>query len=440
MSVPAMTSPHSLEHEQSVLGGLLLNPDSIDRITLDGAEFYFDCHKTIFDAIRAILSAGDPLDVLILAERLEREGTLEKVGGLAYLGALMQNTPSAANINHYSRTVQHKAIERRLLAVSEDIRVLALSHKEAPSKIIEAQDLMQAMSESCQSDRQFFLLEDVLKRAVEGIDERFHRDGEIMGLPTGFTDLDQKTCGLQRGDLILVAGRPGMGKTAFSLNIGENMAAAGGKGAVFSLEMGSEQLVNRMISGVGRIDSQRLRSGKLQDEDWGKLTYAVSKLMEMSIWIDETPGATPADIRAGVRKAKRSMGGLDWIIVDYLQLMGSGSNKSEHRAMELSEISRALKSLAKEFNVPVIALSQLNRSLEQRPNKRPVMSDLRESGALEQDADVILFIYRDEVYNEDSQDKGTAEIIIAKQRNGPIGTVRLAYMGEFTRFGNFARY
>ena len=436
----AVTTPHNLEYEQSVLGGLLLDPESIDRISLDSTEFYSDVHRIIFNAIRAILEKGQPLDVIILAEQLERDGKLGQVGGLAYLGALAQNTPSAANIHRYASAVKDRSIERRLLAVGDQIRTLAMGRGDVRAKLDETEELVWQLSESRKNDSRVSPVGDVLTQAVEGIDERYNRDGEIMGLPTGYTDLDQKTCGLQRGDLIIVAGRPSMGKTALSLNIAENMAAAGAKGVIFSLEMGSVQLVNRLIAGVGRIDSQRLRSGKLLDEDWSKLTYAVSKIMAMSLWIDETAAVTTADVRATARKASRAMGGLDFILIDYLQLMGSRSSKTENRATELSEISRALKALAKELNVPVIALSQLNRSLEQRPNKRPIMSDLRESGAIEQDADVIMFIYRDEVYNEDSMDKGTAEIIIGKQRNGPIGTVRLTYMGEYTRFGNWARY
>lgn len=436
----AVTTPHNLEYEQSVLGGLLLDPESIDRISLDSTEFYSDGHRIIFNAICAILEKGEPLDVIILAEQLERDGKLGQVGGLAYLGALVQNTPSAANIHRYASAVKDRFMERRLLAVGDQIRTLAMGRGDVRGKLDETEELVWQLTESRKNDSRVSPVGDVLTQAVEGIDERYNRDGEIMGLPTGFTDLDQKTCGLQRGDLIIVAGRPSMGKTALSLNIAENMAAAGAKGVVFSLEMGSVQLVNRLIAGVGRIDSHRLRSGKLLDEDWAKLTYAVSKIMAMSLWIDETAAVTTADIRATARKASRAMGGLDFILIDYLQLMGSKSSKTENRATELSEISRALKALAKELNVPVIALSQLNRSLEQRPNKRPIMSDLRESGALEQDADVIMFIYRDEVYNSDSMDKGTAEIIIGKQRNGPIGTVRLTFMGEYTRFGNYARY
>ena len=430
--------PYSLEHEQSVLGGLLLEPESIDRVSLDGSEFFHAGHRTIFEAIRSVLEKGEPLDLILLAEKLEREGKLEQVGGLSYLGALMQNTPSAVNIHHYASAVKDRSTERDLLAVGEDIRALATGHGNVRDKLDQTEALVLRLSESMRDERRGFSIQDVLTQAVEGIDERYQRDGEIMGLPTGFADLDEKTCGLQGGDLIIVAGRPSMGKTAFALNVAENMATAGGAGAIFSMEMGAIQLVNRMISGVGRIDSQRIRTGKLLDEDWSRLTYAVSKLVGMPIWIDETAAATPADIRTAARKAKRTMGRLDWIVVDYLQLMNCVSSKGEHRAAEISEISRSLKALAKELGVPVIALSQLNRSLENRPNKRPVMSDLRESGAIEQDADLILFIYRDEVYNPDTPDKGKAEIIVGKQRNGPIGMVRMTFLGEYTRFENYA--
>lgn len=438
--------PHSVEAEQAVLGGLLLDNNAWDKIAdqVTESDFYRQDHRTIYRHICKLIELGKPADVITVAESLETAGDLQGVGGLAYLGALAQNTPSAANIRRYAEIVRERSVLRKLAAVGGDIAESAFNPqgKDAKQLLDEAEAKVFEIAEAGARGSQGFLdTQALLTKVVERIDELFHRDNlsDVTGVPTGFADLDKMTSGLQPGDLVIVAGRPSMGKTAFSLNIGENVAVDSGLPvAVFSMEMGGAQLVMRMMGSVGRLDQHRVRTGRLQDDDWQKLTYAVGKLNDAPIHIDETPALTALDVRARSRRLARQYGGkLGLIIIDYLQLMSS-SSPGENRATEISEISRALKSLAKELHVPVIALSQLNRSLEQRPNKRPVMSDLRESGAIEQDADLILFIYRDEVYNPDSPEKGTAEIIIGKQRNGPIGTVRLTFLGEYTRFENHA--
>ncbi|MEK9816794.1 MAG: replicative DNA helicase, partial [Limnobacter sp.] len=376
-------------------------------------------------------------------ESLQSSGKAEDVGGLAYLNTLATNTPSAANIRRYAEIVRDRAVLRRLITISDDIATTALNPQGKDTKTIldEAESkIFKIAEDGARGAGGFQDLQPVLSKVVERIDELYHRDStsDITGISTGFVDLDSKTSGLQPGDLIIVAGRPSMGKTAFSLNIGEHVAVEEGHAvAVFSMEMGATQLAMRLLGSVGRLDQHRLRTGRLTDEDWPRLTYAVEKMQNAQLFIDETPALSSMEVRARCRRLARQCGQLGLVIIDYLQLMGS-SSPGENRATEISEISRSLKGLAKELNCPVIALSQLNRSLEQRPNKRPVMSDLRESGAIEQDADVILFIYRDEVYNPDSPDKGTAEIIIGKQRNGPIGTVRVTFLGMYTKFENYA--
>jgi replicative DNA helicase len=382
-----------------------------------------------------------------VAESLESLGTLDEIGGLAYLAALAQNTPSAANIRRYAEIVRERAVLRKLAEVGTGIAESAFSPAgrsatqildEAEAKVFEIKEAGAKATQGFQS------MQPLLMEVVTRIDELYNRDNpnEVTGVPTGFADLDTKTSGLQPGDLVIVAGRPSMGKTAFSLNMAENVALETNHSvAVFSMEMGASQLVMRMLGSVGRLDQHKLRTGRISEDDWPRLTHALGRLNESPLFIDESPGLTAMEVRARARRLARQCKETDkplgLIVIDYLQLM-SGSGSGENRATEISDISRSLKGLAKELHVPVIALSQLNRSLEQRPNKRPVMSDLRESGAIEQDADVILFIYRDEVYNPDSQDKGTAEIIIGKQRNGPIGMVRLTFLGEYTRFENYA--
>jgi len=437
--------PHSLEAEQSVLGGLLLENSAWDRIgdVVSEKDFYRQDHRQILRAIVKQISNNHPADAVTVSETLQSLGELEAVGGLSYIVALASNTPSAANIRRYAEIVRERAVMRRLAEVATGIAdsAYAPAGRSASQLLDEAEARVFEIAESgSRGQAGFAELKPLLKQVVERIDELYHSDNDsgVTGVPTGFHDLDQKTSGFQPGDLIIVAGRPSMGKTAFSLNIGENVALESGLPvAVFSMEMGGQQLVMRMIGSVGKLDQHRLRTGKLGEDDWQRLTYALGKLNDAPVFIDETPGLNVLELRARARRLQRQCGKLGMIIIDYIQLM-SASSTGENRATEISEISRALKGLAKELQVPVVALSQLNRGLEQRPNKRPVMSDLRESGAIEQDADVILFIYRDEVYNPDTSDKGTAEIIISKQRNGPIGTVRLAWLGEYTRFESLA--
>lgn len=431
-------APQSLEAEYAVLGGLMLDTRAWDRVAdrLTVEDFYRREHQRIFAAIAALNAKGQPADVVTVSEQLGDE--LSSVGGLGYLGTLAENTPSADNIGAYADIVRERALVRRLIAVVNEVGLKAYQPegRSALELLDYAERAVFAITESGPHRGGFRPLKSLLTDAVDRIDTLFRSDSAITGVATGFDDLDNMTSGLQPGDLVIVAGRPSMGKTAFALNIAEH-AAVGKKAvvAVFSLEMPGEQLTMRLMSSLGRINAHRLRTGKLEDEDWPRLTSAVGMLAEAPVFIDDTPGLTPLELRARARRLRREQG-LDLVIVDYLQLMQS-SETTENRATEISSITRALKNLAKELHVPVIAMSQLNRSLEQRPNKRPVMSDLRESGAIEQDADVIFFIYRDEVYNEDSQDKGTAEIIVGKQRNGPIGKVRLTYLGEYTRFENF---
>lgn len=437
--------PHSIEAEQSVLGGLLLDNAAWDRIAdfVHEDDFYRYDHRIIFQHIVKLINATRPADVITVYEALTGSGKADEVGGLTYLNALAQNTPSAANIRRYAEIVRDRGVLRKLITVSDEISGQAFNPqgKEVKQLLDEAESKIFAIAEEGARGAQGFLeIQPLLTQVVERIDELYNRDNQndITGVPTGFVDLDRMTSGLQPGDLVIVAGRPSMGKTAFSINIGENVAIDSGLPvAIFSMEMGGAQLAMRMLGSVGRLDQHRLRTGRLNDEDWPRLTHAIQKMNEVQIYIDETPALSSIELRARSRRLARQCGKLGLIIIDYLQLM-SANSAGENRATEISEISRNLKGLAKELNCPVIALSQLNRSLEQRPNKRPVMSDLRESGAIEQDADVILFIYRDQVYNPDSPDKGTAEIIIGKQRNGPIGTVRLTFLGEYTKFDNYA--
>ncbi|HWA12363.1 MAG TPA: replicative DNA helicase [Burkholderiales bacterium] len=437
--------PHSVEAEQSVLGGLLLDNTAWDRIAdlLGESDFYRADHRLIWRHISRLIEHSRPADVITVSESLESTRELDGVGGLAYLGALAQNTPTAANIRRYAEIVRERAVMRKLAEVGTDIAESAYNPmgKEAGQLLDEAESKVFAISEEGARGKQGFLdMPPLLTQVVERIDMLYNRDNpsDITGVPTGFTDLDRMTSGLQPGDLVIVAGRPSMGKTSLAINMAEHVALETRLPVgVFSMEMGASQLVMRMLGSVGRLDQHKVRTGRLADDDWRRLTDAVGRLNEAPMHIDETAALNALELRARARRLHRQYGKLGLIVVDYLQLM-SASTQGENRATEISEISRSLKALAKELNVPVIALSQLNRSLEQRPNKRPVMSDLRESGAIEQDADVILFIYRDEVYNPDSPDKGKAEVIIGKQRNGPIGTVTLVFQGEYTRFANFA--
>lgn len=439
--------PHSVEAEQSVLGGLLLENEALDKIAdiLAPSDFYRHDHRLIYDHISKLIEHNKPADIVTVAESLELSAELAGVGGIAYLGALAQNTPTAANIRRYGEIVRERSVMRNLVAVGSAIAESAYSPqgRDAQQLLDEAEAKIFQIAEGGKRSTEGFVdIKILLPQVADRIDYLYQREnqGDVTGIPTGFSDLDERTSGFQPGDLIIVAGRPSMGKTAFSLNIAENVALDTKLPvAVFSMEMGATQLATRMIGSVGRLDQHRMRNGNLEDEDWVRLTTALGKLNDAPIFIDEGAGLSSFDVRARARRLHRQCGKLGLIVVDYLQLMSAPSGRQgENRATEISEISRSLKSLAKELDVPVVALSQLNRSVEQRPDKRPVMSDLRESGAIEQDADLILFIYRDEVYNPDTPDKGTAEIIIAKQRNGPIGRVRLTFLGQHTRFENFA--
>ena len=439
--------PHSVEAEQSVLGGLLLEASALDKIVdlVTDDDFYRHEHRLIYRQIVRLSEQAKPVDVITVAEALEIAGELDKVGGLPYLGGLAQNVPSAANIRRYGEIVRERSIMRKLAEVGADISGSAYNPagRDAAELLDEAERKVFEIAEAGSRGKQGFLpMPPLLTEVVERIETLYGRDNssDVTGTATGFTDLDRMTSGLQPGDLIIVAGRPSMGKTAFSINIAENVALDSKLPvAIFSMEMGATQLAMRMLGSVGKLNQHDLRTGRLQDDDWGRLTHALGKLNDAPIHIDESAALTALEVRARARRLHRQNNGLGLIVLDYIQLMSSNMGKaSENRATEISEISRSLKSLAKELHVPVVALSQLNRSLEQRPNKRPVMSDLRESGAIEQDADLILFIYRDEVYNSDSPDKGKAEIIIGKQRNGPIGKIELAFRGEYTRFDNLA--
>ncbi len=439
------TPPHSIEAEQSVLGGLLLDNAAWDRLGgfLKETDFYRFDHRLIFQHIVQLIAASKPADVITVFESLQTAGKADEVGGLEYLNSLARNPPSAANIRHYAQLVRDRSILRQLITVSDEISASAFQTRGRDVKQIldEAETNIFAIAEESNRETQGFQsINQLLSGVAERIEELYNSDSDsdITGIPTGFIDLDRMTSGLQPGDLVIVAGRPSMGKTAFSVNIGEYVAIEQQLPVcIFSMEMSGAQLAGRMLGSVGRLDQHRLRTGRLQDSDWDKLTFAMGKMNDAPLYVDETPALNSMELRARARRLAKQCGQLGLIIIDYLQLM-SPSSAGENRATEISEISRGLKALAKELNCPVIALSQLNRSVEQRPNKRPVMSDLRESGAIEQDADLILFIYRDEVYNPDSPDKGIAEIIVGKQRNGPIGSVRLTFLGQYTKFDNYA--
>ncbi|NQZ52883.1 MAG: replicative DNA helicase [Piscirickettsiaceae bacterium] len=435
--------PHSIEAEQSVLGGLMLDNTSWEKVAdlIVENDFYRRGHQLIFKAIAELSENSQPVDVITLAEYHDSRGELDQVGELAYLGTLARDTPSAANIVAYASIVRERSILRQLITVGTSISNVAFNPEGRSSEqmldLVERQ-VFEIAEKGAKRSGGFIQVKQVLSKVVDRIDTLFEQDSPITGLATGFTDFDMQTAGLQPADLVIVAGRPSMGKTSFAMNLAENAAIKSKQPvAVFSMEMPAESLAMRMLSSLGQIDQTRLRTGKLNDDDWPRLTSAIALLNEAPLFIDDTPALTVTELRARARRLKREHG-LSLIVIDYIQLMQGSGNSNENRATEISEISRSLKALAKELSVPVVALSQLNRSLEQRPNKRPVMSDLRESGAIEQDADVIVFIYRDEVYNEDSPEKGKAEIIISKQRNGPIGTVALTFQGKYTRFENFA--
>ncbi|MCA0403608.1 MAG: replicative DNA helicase [Proteobacteria bacterium] len=435
--------PHSAEAEQSIIGGLMLDNQVFDKIStkISEADFYRTEHKILYKAILDLVKKEQPFDVVTLLDSLKSSNELDDAGGETYLFELANNTPSVANVSAYADIVREKSVQRQLIAVASDIADSAYnpSGREVSDLLDFAETKVFAIAEQTTTDGGPENIKSILVKAVEKIDTLYHSGDALTGLATGLSDLDEMTSGLQSSDLVIVAGRPSMGKTTLVMNMAEYAAIHAKKPVlVFSMEMPSDSLAMRMLSSLGRIDQHNVRTGKLDDEDWPRLTSAVHMLSEAPLFIDDTPALSPAEMRARARRLAKEHGNLGLIVVDYLQLMKVPGFKADNRTAEISEISRSLKSLAKELKVPVIALSQLNRSLEQRQDKRPVMSDLRESGAIEQDADLICFIYRDEVYNEDSTDKGVAEIIIAKQRNGPIGRVRVAFIGKYTRFEDLA--
>jgi len=435
--------PHSLQAEQSVIGGLMLDNHCWDVVAELVAEedFYRKDHRLIFGAIANLAKQDEPFDVVTISEVLEKTADLDTVGGLAYLGTLAKDTPSAANIKSYADIVRQRSVRRQLIHIGNEIADSGFDTAggEISALLDDAETKVFRIAEQgAKGKNGFEPIKDILAKAVTRITE-LHKTGDaITGVSTGFKDLDEMTSGLQPADLIIVAGRPSMGKTSFAMNLAENVGIQSGLPvAVFSMEMPGDSLAMRMMSSLGRIDSHKVRTGQLEDDEWPRMQSSINLLAEAKLFIDDTAALSPVEVRARSRRLMKEHGQLGLIVLDYLQLMQSPSS-SESRVAEISDISRSLKALAKELNVPVIALSQLNRNLEQRPNKRPVMSDLRESGSIEQDADVIVFIYRDEVYNEDSPEKGIAEIIIGKQRNGPIGTCRLTFLGQYTRFENYA--
>ena len=435
--------PHSVEAEQAVLGGLILSNSLFDSVAsvVNENDFFGEDHRLIFSTMRDLAAKDKPLDVITLSESLENRGELDRVGGAEYLVELSSGTPSSANVNAYTQIVLERSIVRQLITASTDI--VSKSYNPAgwdSSRLLaEAERKLIDIMEGRPKKGGLINVNDVLNEAIARIDELFHSDVEITGLDTGYEKLNEMTSGWQLSDLVIVAGRPSMGKTSFAMNMVEHAVLHQEKAVlVFSLEMPANQLIIRMLSSLGKIDQTKIRSGSLSQDDWSRLNGAVSRLKNRPLFIDDTPGITPLELRNRVRQLQREQGDLAMIMVDYLQLM-SGTIPTDGRTQEISQISRELKNIAREFRCPMVALSQLSRNVEQRPNKRPVNSDLRESGAIEQDADVIVFIYRDEVYNEESPDKGTAEIIIGKQRNGPIGTCKLAFVNKYTRFENLAR-
>jgi len=437
--------PHSIEAESSVLGGLLLDNGAWDRVgdLLVDNDFYRHEHKLIYAAIGALINASKPADVITVNEQLQNQGKADEMGGLGYLNSLAQYVPSASNIRRYAEIVRERSILRKLVSASDEIATNAFNPQgKAIDRILDEaeQKIFNIGEEGSRMKQGFQSMDTLVVELLDRVQEMADNPNDITGVPTGFYDLDRMTSGLQPGDMVVLAARPSMGKTAFAINIAEHVALNEGLPvAVFSMEMGASQLAVRVVGSIGRIDQGHLRTGKLNDDEWPRLTEAIEKLRTVSLHIDETPGLTPSELRANARRLARQCGKLGLIVVDYLQLMsGSGGSGGDNRATELGEISRGLKMLAKELQCPVIALSQLNRSVEQRTDKRPMMSDLRESGAIEQDADIIMFIYRDDYYNKDSKEPGVAEIIIGKQRNGPTGTVKLTFLKNLTRFESLA--
>ena len=436
--------PHSIEAEQSVLGSMMIAPDSWDKVAeiVVESDFYNRSHRTIFGAIIKLLSSNQSVDTVTVKDTLAQSGLLEEAGGFSYLIELAKNTPSAANVSAYANVIRERAIVRELIGVAHDIADVGYNPEGrnsadildlAESKVFEIAEKRTGENEGPKD------VTTVLTKTVNRLDELVKQGRDITGVSTGYTDLDDKTSGLQRSDLIIVAARPSMGKTTFAMNLCENAMMLQDKPVlVFSLEMPAEQIMMRMLASLSRVNQTHIRTAQLDDEEWARMSGTIKTLKKKdNLYIDDSSGLTPMELRTRARKIARDKGGISLIMIDYLQLMRVPS-LSENRTLEIAEISRSLKALAKELEVPVVALSQLNRTLEQRADKRPINSDLRESGSIEQDADLIMFIYRDEVYNEASEMKGIAEIIIGKQRNGPIGTSRLTFQGQFSRFDNYA--
>ncbi|CAM8662868.1 DnaB Replicative DNA helicase [Comamonadaceae bacterium] len=437
--------PHSIEGESSVIGGLLLDNEAWDRVSdiLMDADFYRHEHRLIYASIGTLINGNKPADVITVFEHLQNQGKAEEVGGLTYLNSLAQYVPSASNIRRYAEIVRDRSILRKLVSASDEIATNAFNPKGRPvSEIVdESEQKIFNIGEAGKRNKQGFQsMDNLVVNLLDRVQEMADNPNDVTGVPTGFIDFDRMTAGLQAGDLIVLAARPSMGKTALAINIAEHVALNEGLPvAIFSMEMGAAQLAVRIVGSIGRVDQGHLRTGKLTDEEWPRLSEAIEKLRTISLHIDESAGLNSSEVRANARRLARQCGQLGLIVVDYLQLMSGSGGDGENRATELGEISRGLKMLARELKCPVIALSQLNRSVEQRPDKRPMMSDLRESGAIEQDADIIMFIYRDEYYTKDQcKEPGVAEVIIAKQRNGPTGTVKLAFMNRFTKFENLA--
>ncbi len=434
--------PNSVEAEQALLGGLMLDNQAWDKVAdrVSEADFYRPDHRLIFVAIKELANRNEPRDAVTLSEFLERREQLTEVGGLGYLGTLAKDTPSAANIVAYADIVRERGLLRELIEVGNKIAASAYRTEGRPAKDLVDDAENHVLRIAQRGERQeagFVMLKDVLPGTIDRLDTLHQAKGDITGVPSGFKEFDQLTAGLQKGELVVIAGRPSMGKTSMAMNIAENAAfkKLHLPTAIFSMEMSTEQLAFRLISSLGQVNQSHLRNGRFSDDDWPRINGAIQQMGEAPLFIDDSAALTPADLRARARRLKREHG-LELIVVDYLQLMAVPGTK-ENRATEISEISRSLKALAKELQVPIIALSQLNRSVEQRTDKKPVMSDLRESGAIEQDADVIVFIYREEVYDTNTPRKGIADINVAKQRNGPIGEFRLTFRGEFTRFDNY---
>ncbi|OGV27998.1 MAG: replicative DNA helicase [Legionellales bacterium RIFCSPHIGHO2_12_FULL_37_14] len=435
--------PHSIDAEQAILGGLMLDNEAWDKISthISTNDFYLTEHRIIYQALSELAHKDQPFDVITVLENLKSKDNLDAAGKDTYLFELANNTPSITNIHAYAEIVREKSVQRQLIQVAQQIADTAYEPqgKEVTELLDQAETQVFAIAEQTARQGGPLIIKQVLVQTLDRIDKLYQDGKSLTGLATGLADLDNLTSGLQDSDLIIIAGRPSMGKTTLAMNIAENAALTTKQPVlVFSMEMPADSLAMRMMSSLGRIDQHNLRTGKLNDEDWPRVTSAAAMLTETNIFIDDTPALSPAEVRARARRLAKEHGQLQLIVIDYLQLMKAPGFKSDNRTGEISEISRSLKALAKELKTPVIALSQLNRSLEQRHDKRPIMSDLRESGAIEQDADLICFIYRDEVYNEDSPDKGVAEIIIAKQRNGPIGRAKVAFLGKYTRFEDLA--